>query len=155
VKQLNEGFHKKYLSLARVQSSKILNEADKDAERIRLSAEQSLSHRLRTLSFSLISELRNEFYEKVFQLLAGELPHHTWTAVRVNPEDGNIARKIFRGVEIIPDSEISGGLVITSDDGRIEVDNTFEKRLERAWTIILPEIMKDVYKCHENSKDPR
>jgi vacuolar-type H+-ATPase subunit E/Vma4 len=39
---------------------------------------------------------------------------------------------------------ITGGLETISTEGEVRVVNTFEKRLERMWEEMLPEIMKEV-----------
>ena len=66
--------------------------------------------------------------------------------MRVNPEDIELAKAYFPDSEIIPDGNISGGLDVLTGDGRIRVINTFEKRLERAWADMLPELIRDIYK---------
>jgi vacuolar-type H+-ATPase subunit E/Vma4 len=38
----------------------------------------------------------------------------------------------------VPDDTVSGGLEVTGDAGRICIDNTLEKRLERGWQDLLP-----------------
>ncbi len=144
IQQIKERFHEQYRALARKQSDDILDRAQSEARRLRLSAEQSLSHRLYTLSCSLLPQLRHNGHEKIFNDLAGELPQYAWTVIRVNPEDRELAGTVFPDADIISDGTISGGLVATSDNGKIQIDNTFEKRLERAWTFLLHEIMKDI-----------
>jgi V/A-type H+-transporting ATPase subunit E len=55
-----------------------------------------------------------------------------------------VARQLFPQAEIVIDEGISGGLVASSADGRITVINTLEKRLERLWPRLVPEILRDV-----------
>ncbi len=143
-KQIKNNYNKQYLLMVKELSEGILSEARKKATIIRLSAEKDLSDRLYSLAFTLLQNLRNKNYEKVFEVLISELPPLQWQTVRVNPEDKEIAIKYFPRSEIITDRKISGGLIVITDDGKIHVDNTYEKRLERAWTIILPMIMKDI-----------
>ena len=50
----------------------------------------------------------------------------------------------FPDAEILFDKAITGGLEAISDGGEVRVVNTFEKRLERMWEEMLPEIMKEV-----------
>jgi V/A-type H+-transporting ATPase subunit E len=52
---------------------------------------------------------------------------------------------MFPDAEVIADESISGGLDAATAGGRIRVVNTFEKRLERAWPILLPEMIRAVY----------
>jgi V/A-type H+-transporting ATPase subunit E len=69
----------------------------------------------------------------------------------VNPEDVGFAKNIFAGADIIPDKTIAGGVDAMTDGGEIRVINTFEKRLERAWVDMLPELLKKVYDAVEES----
>ena len=113
---------------------------------IRLSAEKALSDRLFDLSMTLLHELRDDGYENMFGLLARELPTTKWKCIRVNPEDSGTARKLFPDSEFVSDNKISGGLEAVSEDGRICITNTFEKRLERIREEMLPLLIKDIYK---------
>ncbi len=144
IQQLQERFHEHYRLIAREQSHDILDRAHHEARRILLSAEHSLSHRIYTLACSLLPRLRDSGYEKIFNDLAGELPQDSWSVIRVNPADKELAKRLFPDADIISDRTISGGLAALSDNGKIQVNNTFEKRLERAWIYLVPEIMKDV-----------
>jgi vacuolar-type H+-ATPase subunit E/Vma4 len=153
IQQLKDSFHEQYRSIAHEQSGNILDRAYKEARQVRLASEQSLSHRLYALCCSLLFRLRNARHKKLFIDLAGELPQHTWTVVRVHPVDTELAGTVFPGAKIISDNAIAGGLTVASDNGKIRIDNTFEKRLERAWTFILPEIMKDVCDSHGTAQD--
>jgi vacuolar-type H+-ATPase subunit E/Vma4 len=61
----------------------------------------------------------------------------------VHPDDVERAKTCFPNAEITAMEEISGGLEVTSDDGLVTVVNTCEKRLERAWESLLPEMIKE------------
>jgi V/A-type H+-transporting ATPase subunit E len=75
--------------------------------------------------------------------MAAELPAD-WKTVRVNSEDAGIAREHFPEAGIITDDSISGGMDVMTEDAKIRVINTLEKRLERAWGDVLPHIMKEL-----------
>jgi vacuolar-type H+-ATPase subunit E/Vma4 len=93
----------------------------------------------------------------VFSLLVKELPHMHWKDVRVAPRDVEIAQKHFPDSNCLPDDNISGGLEVMRDDGRVSITNTFEKRLEKAWEDLLPLLISSMYKevsIHEPSSKP-
>jgi vacuolar-type H+-ATPase subunit E/Vma4 len=122
-----------------------LSAANNQARVIRLSAEKKLSARLQIIAASSLGALRKVDYEAAFGKMARELPALVWHTVRVNPEDVALAGKYFPGAEIIPDRNITGGMDASTADGTIRIINTFEKRMERAWTDMLPVLIKDVY----------
>jgi len=119
-------------------------EANSAIRRIGLRAERALADRLYVVARESLRTLRNVGYGDVFHGFARELPQFTWKQVRVNPDDVAIAREIFPGAEIQPAPEIIGGLEAVSEGEQVRVVNTFEKRLERIWEEILPDIMKEV-----------
>lgn len=121
-----------------------LAEANGTVRQKRLLAERALADRLYGLARSSLPGLRNVGYRDMFAAFAQELPRFTWKTIRVNPADGELAREQFPGAEIQFDIVITGGLEAISDEGQVMVVNTFEKRLERMWEEMLPEIMKDV-----------
>jgi vacuolar-type H+-ATPase subunit E/Vma4 len=128
------------------QEDSILSEANNRARIIKLSAEKVLSERLFPLALSYLLELRNDGYKDVFASLIKELPDVTWKDVRVNPQDTEIAREHFPDSNIIPDDNISGGLEVLREDGKICIADTFEKRLDKAWEDILPLLINEIYK---------
>ena len=112
--------------------------------RKKLLAERALADRLYGLAQSSLPALRNVGYRDMFVSFAQELPRFAWKTIRVNPGDGALAREQFPGAEVQFDKTITGGLEAISDGGEVRVVNTFEKRLERTWEEMLPEIMKEV-----------
>lgn len=110
----------------------------------KLQAERALADRLYCLARSSLPGLRNVGYRDMFASFAQELPRFTWKTIRVNPADGALAREQFPDAEILFDKAITGGLEAISNEGQVKVVNTFEKRLERMWEEMLPEIMKEV-----------
>lgn len=125
--------------------SERVSEANAQARRATLIAEQALADRLFAAAVSSLRRLRDNGYPRVFEALARELPSLAWNTVRVNPGDLDIARRTFPDAEIVPDETISGGLDASAEDGSVRVINTFEKRLERAWPDLLPMAIRDVY----------
>jgi len=123
-----------------------LSAANNRARELRLMAEKELSARLQAAATSSLAALRKADYEAAFGKLARELPSLAWHAVRVNPGDVALAGNYFPGAEIVPDRDITGGMDASTKDGSIRVINTFEKRLERAWSEMLPLLIRDVYR---------
>jgi vacuolar-type H+-ATPase subunit E/Vma4 len=132
-------------SASRKRTEETLSEAEKKARLINIAEDLRLSERLYMISHSSLRKLRNHDYKGSFRNMATELPPLVWKTVRVNPEDAGIAREHFPEAGIITDDSISGGMDVMTDDGKIRVNNTLEKRLERAWGDILPHIMKEFY----------
>jgi V/A-type H+-transporting ATPase subunit E len=133
-------------SAARARADAILSEARSAARAKGLRAEEDLSGRLYDLAVRSLHHLRKEQYRDIFAVLVSELPGDQWSVVKVNPGDREISREFFQDAEIISDPGITGGLEVTGRNGKIRVVNTFEKRLQRAWPEMLPEIVKDVYR---------
>ncbi len=112
----------------------------------KLMAYQTFEQSLRNVAYKQLPALRGNNYDAIFAQLVDELPERSWEKIVVNPAD-QLRAKTFFPVEIImPDPAISGGLVAITDEDRITVDNTFEKRLERKWHHILPAILAKVEK---------
>ena len=130
----------------------IVAEADIKARKKKLFAYQGLDEVLRQATMKQLPELRQQNYEKVFALLARELPDCQWEKIIVNPADVDIAAKSFIKNFVQSDSAISGGLIAVSAGGRIVVDNTFEKRLERKWDQIIPELIKKTEEKYGKSR---
>jgi len=132
-------------SAARKRKEETVAEAEKRARLINIAEDLRLAERLYRISQASLLKLRDRDYQGSFRIMAEELPPLHWKAVRVNPEDAVIAQEHFSGAGIIVDNSISGGMDVMTDDGKIRVVNTLEKRLERAWGDILPRILKEYY----------
>jgi len=128
------------------ESEKVLLEAQNRVKMTRLTSEDMLCSRLYSLAASSLHILREQGYEDIFRKLALELPSFGWRKVRVNPDDPILAQKLFSGAEVITDSNITGGMELESEGGGIWVVNTLEKRLERAWPLMLPALMEKIYR---------
>lgn len=131
--------------VSREEADRIIALASSEARSIALSSEKKLSERLFKLALSNLHALRKEKYRDIFASLVNELPPLSWEEVTVNPADRDIAEELFPGAKIFTDAGITGGFDAIVGNGRIRVINTFEKRLERAWTEIIPALIKGVY----------
>lgn len=124
-------------------------EAEAEARKILLEAEQELADRLYRIGRAGLESLRKTGYVEAFTAFAAELPRLTWTLVRVNPRDADLARERFPGAQIVADESITGGFTAETAESRIVVTNTFEKRLERVWEELLPGIMREALASHQ------
>ncbi len=126
-------------------SKALLTDAVKEARRIETEAEAKLADRLYELARQALAGFRNKNYEELFTALAKELPPKEWESVTVNPIDEGLAHQLFPQAEIVINGRIIAGLEATADKGGIQVVNTLEKRLERAWLTILPRIYSQIF----------
>lgn len=124
--------------------------AQRQASAIATRAEQGLNSRLYALAKALLNGLPGTKRAELFTRLAEEITAGDWQTIIVHPEDTPVARQLFPQAEIVPDGEITGGLVASTADGGITVINTLDKRLERLWPELLPEILRDVVE-HEQT----
>lgn len=131
-------------SVVRTRTETLLSEAGSAARAVRLTAEKELSERLYRTARESLHVLRDERYKDLFESLVRELPPGDWEVVKVGTDDRKIAKSCFPGSEILEEKGISGGFEVMKG-GNVRIVNTFEKRLERAWAEMLPEIVKDVY----------
>lgn len=138
VKQLRSEAERERDALREQIAEAIAAGAKREAHTILLKAEGALASRLLTLARSSLSLLRREDYPGIFNSLAAELPPLSWGKVWINPADAPLAARLIPAAEIIPDDRISGGLAVETTDGKIGIDNTFEKRLSRGWPELLP-----------------
>ncbi len=122
-----------------------VSEANNRSRTYLLAAEKALSDRLFSIALSSLHRLRNSGYQETFGKMARELPPLPWKTVRVNPEDVGLAKSIFSNAEVVPDGAIAGGLDAMTGEGKVRVTNTFEKRLERAWVDMLPELLNKIH----------
>jgi vacuolar-type H+-ATPase subunit E/Vma4 len=130
----------------------IVAEAEIKARKKKLLAYQGLDEVLHATAISQLPKLREHDYENVFVQLAKELPGSQWDKIIVNPSDMDLAAKFFDKNIVQPDTAISGGLIALNAGGKIVVDNTFEKRLERQWSHILPELIKRIEEKYGESE---
>ena len=146
IRLLHEEFRNREAMEIKKLQADLFSDAEKTARALRLSAEKALSDRLYSCAQSLLRELRSTNYKDVFTSLAHELPAADWGDIKVNPDDGDIARTEFPGARILCDPSITGGMEAVSATGTQHIINTFEKRLERAWDELLPLLVSAVYR---------
>jgi len=125
---------------------RLLLEAETKARLSRLAAADNLSRRLYIIAVSSLYLLREQQYENIFEKLVLELPSAAWRSVTVNPADKGIAEHFFPEAHVVTESRITGGMEVETEEGKITVINTFEKRLERFWPRMLPELLDDLAK---------
>jgi vacuolar-type H+-ATPase subunit E/Vma4 len=116
---------------------------------------QRLAHLARDLAVELLRELLlREPAENLFARLAAELPHGDWQEIRVRPEDAAVAAKRFPGAQVVTEAQILGGLVALTEEGRIEIDNRLETRLDAAWKTLLTDLLQRLRQEYEAAHDP-
>ena len=145
IRRLREESQQLCSSVSGKRTEEILSEAEKKARLVTIAEDARLSERLHKISQASLRGLRKLDYQCSFRNMAAELPPLGWKIVRVHAEDAGTAREYFPEAGIITDDSISGGMDVMTEDGKIRVINTFEKRLERAWGDILPHIMKELH----------
>jgi V/A-type H+-transporting ATPase subunit E len=118
--------------------------AAQESRRLKGLAEAALAERLLRIARRVMPVLQDENRALVFSRLAAELPPREWEKVHVNPADVVRGRDFFPQAEVVADGGIAGGLEALAASGRVRVINTMEKRLERAWPMILPAIFQDL-----------
>lgn len=113
------------------------------ARAILLQADATLATRLKEEARALLPELA-ESAPQLFCACAAELPSLPWARVRVHPRDREQAAALFPAAEIESDAQLAGGVVALGDAGRIVVDNSLVKRLDRCWDDLLPLLLADL-----------
>lgn len=129
----------------------IFAESQIKAREKRLLAYLDLDRVLRAAAVKQIARLQENNREDLFEQLVGELPHAQWEKIVVSPTDLELATRFFDKNIIHTDANISGGLIAFCSEGKIVVDNTFVKRLERIWPQILPEIIRRIERIYGES----
>ena len=129
----------------------IISEAAGNAREIKLMALDSLRNALFDSAIKQLLTLRNDDYETIFKKLAQELPPQNWEVLVVHPKDVSSAQNFFNNCKIETDPTISGGMIALSADGKIVVNNTLKKRLERNWSTLFPVIAREMEKEYVES----
>ena len=145
IERLREEYAERLAPLEAAQAKAILADAESRAASIRLAAESALADKLFLLARSSLRHLRDAGYDGLFADLVRELPPGEWRRVVVNPADMALAARHFPNAEITPDPAVVGGLEVSEEGGKISIVNTLEKRAERAWPELLPDILRDIY----------
>jgi vacuolar-type H+-ATPase subunit E/Vma4 len=122
----------------------IVAESEIKVRKKKLFAYQELAELLHATALRKLPRLRELNYENVFARLVKELPDGQWEKITVNPSDVSLALRFFNNNIVQADAAVIGGLIAVNAGGKIIVDNTLEKRLERKWSQILPELIKNI-----------
>jgi V/A-type H+-transporting ATPase subunit E len=132
-------------SAAATESARLVQlEAERRARQLLAEAKRAVAERLNREAKAALGTLRDEENERLFAVLAAELPPGDWREVTVCPADAARAAQRFPQARIISDPAVGGGLEATAAGGRIRVVNTLERRLERAWDDLLPLLLQEV-----------
>jgi vacuolar-type H+-ATPase subunit E/Vma4 len=129
---------------------KVLAAAERKLRQQRLATVATLESRLHALAVQLLPGLGMAEDRRLWQALAGELPAAAWQHVRVHPEDLGQARQAFPAAVVEGDATLAGGLVATTADGRIVLDNSLAGRLQLAWSELLTPLLAAV--CAEGDQ---
>jgi len=124
--------------------SSLLFASQARARECRLHAEADLEQRLLVLARQLLPELADKNREAMWMALRGEFPSAEWAHLTVHPADRELAMREFPAATIECDEAIGGGLIATSADAVIRVDNTLSCRLLRAWPDLLPQLLAEL-----------
>jgi V/A-type H+-transporting ATPase subunit E len=142
--RLRNEFERRLAEAVVDQRRELLAAARKKGELALLAAENDLAEGLNRIARASLPLLRGDDAELLFTLLAEELPSADWERVTVNPADAGAARGLFPAAEIVADDAVAGGLAAVASEGRLRVDNTLEKWLERGWPELLPALMEEL-----------
>lgn len=109
--------------------------AEKRTAVAKMMSRESMLQHLRLQGEEAIRRLRQEAEAKVREQRA---------AAEVHPDDQGLARAALPQALIVGDRRITGGLAVKGQGGRMRVDNTLAKRLERAWPELLPKLLSEL-----------
>lgn len=143
---LREEYAKRQAATIAEETRGIVAEAAVRGGLVRLAAEHALVKRLYALAQRSLKLLRGQDYEALFAALAEEIPAGTWEQVTVNPADEGLARHLYPAAVIVADDAVTGGVAVIGEGGRFRVVNTLEKRLERGWPEIYPDLVREIYR---------
>lgn len=130
----------------------LLFEAQTRAMGCRLYAEKALEERLRMLAQQMLPMLANLDRAALWKSLREELPAAEWTVCKIHSADQQMADRDFPAADIACDEGLGGGMVVTTADGMIRIDNSLSCRLLRAWPELLPKLMDELRKQVDNDE---
>lgn len=145
LEQFKAEYNKKMEKELEKKRTEILADANKKARKMLVLAEDEFAKKVYALALAELASLRDDTYCDCFERLVRELPEYHWEEVTVNHQDVSLAAKFFPDVRINVSNRITGGFEVSAKSGTITVNNTFEKRLERAFSNIIVELLKEVY----------
>jgi vacuolar-type H+-ATPase subunit E/Vma4 len=118
----------------------------------RLRAEAELEKRLLLLAHQVLPVLANADRATLWKALRKELPEADWTTLKVHPADQQLATRDFPSAVVESEEVLGGGLIATSADGKIRIDNSLSCRLTRAWPDLLPKLLGELRKRVDNDE---
>lgn len=142
----------RHAAMVKQQQDHLDNRTGKRLRRIRLSAAERFSARLRQLALEQLSSMSAEARADSLQQLAAELPGLDWQQVTVHPDDQKQAAQLFSDCAIVTEPALLGGLIATTADGAICVNNSLSRRLEQAWPKLSGSLL-DVLQTAEETDD--
>jgi vacuolar-type H+-ATPase subunit E/Vma4 len=131
----------------------ILKKAAQRSLQTVLAGQERLLRRTYELACQSLLRLRDNQYPLQFERLVDEVPRLPWQEVAVHPDDISLAEQYFPEARKRQDTTISGGFLLSTENGKIEIDNTFEKRLEKIWSQLSPFIVEEIYEQSELQHD--
>jgi vacuolar-type H+-ATPase subunit E/Vma4 len=117
-----------------------------------LRAEATLEERLLLMAHKILPLLANTERATLWKALRKELPEADWTILKVHPADQQLAARDFPSAVIESEEALGGGLIATSADGMIRIDNSLNCRLIRAWPDLLPKLLGELRKRVDNDE---
>ncbi len=126
------------------QRSELLHEAQTRTREGRLHAEADLGCRLYALAQELLPELAATERRQRWQALCDEIPPAEWQQVLVCTPDRAQAQQVFPACEISLEDNLGGGLMVTTAEGLITVDNSLRCRLQRSWPALLSNLLAEL-----------
>jgi vacuolar-type H+-ATPase subunit E/Vma4 len=129
------------------QRAAAINRASADARGLLLAERTGVMEDVFREATKSIEGLPRDRYSEFLKALYGELKKDWQTEkpdkgnsplVHVNPGDAQLIDD--PDVELVPDEEVSLGVVFVSRDGRVRLENTFSSRLKKARAEIVPRL---------------
>lgn len=153
--QLRTDADRQWQAQATVLRNTLLFEARTRSMEQRLHAEAALAERLLLLAHKMLTELAGDDRSSLWKVLHGELPATGWAQLKVHPADHKLAGRDFPTADIEKDETLGGGLIATSADGTIRIDNSLSCRLMRAWPDLLPKLLGELRKQVNSNETAR
>ncbi len=147
VEVLREESRRRLAREAEETRERILGHAGRESEKIRLLAIEDAAASLRREAERLLVQRAGS--AKVFEALLREAVEAVSAAeveVRVPPsmakESTRLLARWKRTARVAPDPDCGAGVEVRAEGGRQIVQNTAEGRLDKAWTRVVPEIIR-------------
>lgn len=126
------------------QRNNLLFEAQNQARIDRVQAEAAMAERLYLLATQMLPKLAQIDRQTLWQAFCAELPEADWRVFRVASADRQLAQRSFPQAEIVEDEALYGGLIASTADGTIRIDNSLSCRLMRFWPDLLPKLLNSL-----------